>query len=251
MKIRLIQFFIFTLFSLLILSCDSPSKENHAETKSNDVAISKLNEAVSDVTVDANRHEVVVTEVLNTAEYTYLKVREKGDLFWIATVKLKKPKIGDTYLYKGGIKKKNFRSREFNRVFEILYLVSDIWKEPVAGKNIADAHKSIQTPITNTPVNIPPAKGAIPINELIKKSAEYNGKKVTVTGKCVKFNPMIMERNWVHLIDGTITEGNLTVTTKEKVAVGAVVTFEGIIVRNKDFGAGYKYDVLMEEAVLK
>jgi len=32
--------------------------------------------------------------------------------------------------------------------------------------------------------------------------------------------------------------------------VGDVVTFEGVITLDKDFGAGYFYKVIMEEAVL-
>jgi len=59
-----------------------------------------------------------------------------------------------------------------------------------------------------------------------------------------------MGRNWVHLQDGTSGSGNydLTITTQDEVSLGEVVTFEGMIVLNKDFGAGYAYDVLMEEA---
>lgn len=38
---------------------------------------------------------------------------------------------------------------------------------------------------------------------------------------------------------------------QEQVNVGDVVAFEGKISLNKDFGAGYAYDVLMEEAKRK
>ena len=59
-----------------------------------------------------------------------------------------------------------------------------------------------------------------------------------------------MAMHWVHLKDGTGEEGtdDLTITTDETVIVGQVVTFEGTIVLNKDFGAGYKYDVIMQQA---
>ena len=62
-----------------------------------------------------------------------------------------------------------------------------------------------------------------------------------------------MGKNWVHLQDGTGEPGNddLLVTTQEEVAVGDVVVFEGTIVLNKDFGSGYSYEILMEEAKLQ
>jgi hypothetical protein len=62
-----------------------------------------------------------------------------------------------------------------------------------------------------------------------------------------------MDRNWVHLQDGTSDSGSfdLTVTTEEEVNVGDVLTFEGKIKLDKDFGAGYSYEVIMEQAKLK
>jgi hypothetical protein len=59
-----------------------------------------------------------------------------------------------------------------------------------------------------------------------------------------------MGKNWVHIQDGTEYQGgfDLTITTDGQVAVGETVTFEGKIVLDKDFGYGYSYPVLMEEA---
>ena len=83
---------------------------------------------------------------------------------------------------------------------------------------------------------------------------KYNGKKVVIKGEVVKTNFEIMNRNWFHIQDGT-ADGNkfdLTVTSLEKdVKVGDVITFEGKIALNKDFGYGYYYEVLMEEAIIK
>jgi hypothetical protein len=75
---------------------------------------------------------------------------------------------------------------------------------------------------------------------------------VKVRGKVIKLNNMIMNRNWVHLQDASVEgqEVDLTLTTTDNVMLGAVVAFEGKITLNKDFGAGYKYDIIMEEARL-
>jgi len=95
-----------------------------------------------------------------------------------------------------------------------------------------------------------PAKGGLTLAELFKNAEEYNGKNVTIKGKVVKINSRIMNRNWVHLQDGTEYNGKyeLTVTTKQDFKVGDIITLTGKIVLNKDFGYGYKYDILMEDA---
>jgi len=71
-----------------------------------------------------------------------------------------------------------------------------------------------------------------------------------VQGSVVKLNNMIMNRNWVHIQDASIKneKTDLTVTTDENVAMGDIVAFEGKISLNKDFGAGYKYEIIMEDA---
>ncbi len=71
----------------------------------------------------------------------------------------------------------------------------------------------------------------------------------------VKVSKMIMGKHWIHIQDGT---GNplenthdLVVTTMAEPAMNSVVTVEGTLAANKDFGAGYKYDVIIEGAEVK
>ena len=69
-------------------------------------------------------------------------------------------------------------------------------------------------------------------------------------GEVTKFNPSIMDRNWIHLQDGTEFEGqfDLTATSLESFKVGSIVTLEGILALNQDFGYGYMYELLLEKA---
>ena len=71
---------------------------------------------------NASTHQVVVQEVLSTDKYNYLKVEEEGQEFWVAISK-QDIAVGETIQYSGGLLKRNFFSREFNRVFETVYLV--------------------------------------------------------------------------------------------------------------------------------
>jgi hypothetical protein len=204
-------------------------------------------------TMSQSEHKVTVQEVLNTDKYSYLRVTENGGEHWVAILK-RDVKIGGTYYYTGGLLKRNFQSQEFNRTFETVYLVSDFREQPAGaggGTTVAEAHANVEnSTASEEPVNVTPAQGAVKIAELFSNAAKYEGKQVKVTGKVVKVNPMIINRNWLHLQDGS-GKKDLTVTTTENVTLGSVVTLEGTIAVNKDFGAGYKYDVIMEAAVIK
>jgi hypothetical protein len=99
-------------------------------------------------------------------------------------------------------------------------------------------------------VKVDACKDCIKISDLLENKKNYSGKTVKVTGKVTKYNPEIMGKNWIHIQDGSEFDGSfdLTITTDQKVAVGDIITFEGKIVLDKDFGYGYFYNVLMEDA---
>lgn len=91
------------------------------------------------------------------------------------------------------------------------------------------------------------------VQEIYQEKTKLNGKRVTLRAKVVKYNEAIMGKNWLHLRDGTGKEpaNDLTVTTQAKAKVGDTVLLEGTVVVDKDLGAGYKYDVLIEDAKVK
>jgi hypothetical protein len=99
-------------------------------------------------------------------------------------------------------------------------------------------------------VKVDPCKDCIKISDLLENKKAYSGKTIKVTGKVTKFNPEIMGKNWIHIQDGSEFQGgfDLTITTEQKVSVGEIITFEGKIALDKDFGYGYFYNVLMEDA---
>jgi len=90
------------------------------------------------------------------------------------------------------------------------------------------------------------------VADLYAKKDTLSGKQVSLRGKVMKFSPMIMGKNWLHIQDGSgdaaAGTNDITVTTAQEAAVGDVVTVKGTLVANKDFGAGYSYDVIIEDA---
>lgn len=105
---------------------------------------------------------------------------------------------------------------------------------------------------TSHAAEIKKAKGGYTVEELYVKKSELNGKKVAVRGKVVKFNSGIMGRNWIHLQDGSGKQGtnDITLTTNQSVKVGDTILATGNLAINKDFGGGYNYEVIVEEATL-
>lgn len=112
----------------------------------------------------------------------------------------------------------------------------------------AKAHQS-QSVVAKADIKLEPCADCITIGRLLADKKSFSGKTIKVKGVVTKVNEEIMDRNWIHIQDGTEAEGNydLTVTSDQKVTVGETVTFEGKIALDKDFGYGYFYNVLMEE----
>jgi hypothetical protein len=103
-------------------------------------------------------------------------------------------------------------------------------------------------------VKVPKAEGADArtVAEVWTQKAALKEKRVAVRGKVVKFSAGIMGRNWVHLRDGSGSQGkgdnDITVTTRDNAEVGEVVVARGTVRLDKDFGAGYAYPVIIEDA---
>ena len=185
-------------------------------------------------------HTVTIEEVLPTAKYVYLRVKEGNDEFWIATNKME-VKVGKTYFYRGGLLKTNFESKEHNRIFDKMYLVSALVESDHS------SHVAADKPANTSTTKAVDVKGSVKIAELVANPEKYAGKTIQVSGRCVKINPNIMGRNWVHLQDGSKDDFDLVITCNIQIPVGHTVTMTGRVALNKDFGAGYQYDILLEE----
>lgn len=88
------------------------------------------------------------------------------------------------------------------------------------------------------------------VAELNQNKAALAGQTIRAEGKVVKVNNGIMGRNFVHVQDGTgdANSNNLIVTSKQTASVGDQVSVTGVVVVNRDFGMGYSYPLLIEEA---
>ena len=119
------------------------------------------------------------------------------------------------------------------------------------GFRTRDQKRSIQKGKTSV-VNVEKAPNGIRIAELFENPKAYLNKQVIIKGQVVKVNNGVMQVNFVHLQDGSTGNGkyDITITTNDEFKIGEVVTIKGTVILNKDFGAGYVYDVLIEKAVI-
>ena len=78
------------------------------------------------------------------------------------------------------------------------------------------------------------------------------GNEVVLRAKVVKFNGGILGTNFMHVQDGTGGEGtnDLTITSRTTVRVGDTVLVRGVLVADKDFGYGYEYPLIIEDATV-
>ena len=229
-----------SLVALLVLVQCKPKNEK--------TEVVKVAEAVKENT---NSHKITVKEVLDANAYTYLLVNEGEKEYWIAVPKTE-VKVGKTYTYEGGMEMKKFESKDLKRTFDSVLFVEGLTDPdaPVATETVVNPKDIL--PDTELSKGITLAKGAISLHDLFSGRDKLEGKTVILTGKVIKFMPEIMNKNWIHLQDGTSYNGfnDITITSLEKVKVDAIVTLKGTVVLNKDLGSGYKYDILIEDAVV-
>lgn len=92
------------------------------------------------------------------------------------------------------------------------------------------------------------------VGDIYKERAELAGKQVRVRGEVVKVNNHIMKRNFLHIQDGTgdAADGSndLTLTSQDTAKPGDQITAVGTVVLDHDFGSGYRYPILVEEATI-
>jgi len=203
---------------------------------------------------ESNVKKIVVEEVLQTSSYSYLLSNHNGQNQWFATLKLDAV-VGDTYYYEGGLEMKDFNSKELNKTFASVIFLEGVYTSEAS--MVSGNGRSGSPQITNSASSvidsiIEPEEGGISIAELMADKSSYGDKMIKIRGKVVKYNAGIMGKNWLHIQDGTSNgeENDITVTTDMSAKVGDVLTVEGVIALDKDFGAGYFYKIIMEDAQL-
>jgi hypothetical protein len=195
-----------------------------------------------------------VLETMDSGGYTYARLATVEGEVWVAAP-ITPLEVGDQVGFTGGQQMRDFHAPSLGRTFESIWFVGSL---PKAGEEaaVAEAHAGVgaasgaEASPEVAAGSVAAAEGGHTIAELYGKRSEFAGQQVVVAGKVVKYNAGIMGKNWIHLQDGTGEEGtnDLTVTTQATTAVGDEVLVRGVLVLDRDFGAGYRYDLIIEDA---
>ncbi len=196
-------------------------------------------------------------ESIDAGTYSYLRLKTDDGEVWAATMRTQAPK-GTWVVIRDPMLMTNFEAKSLNRTFPRIYFGS---KADTAGASSpAAAHAAVheQRPQASDVKVARVAKATGPtgrtVDEVFSQRRQLGGKKVAVRGTVVKFSAGIMNRNWVHLRDGSGSSkdatNDLLVTTKQTVKAGDVVLAQGVARTDADFGAGYTYPIVLEGAML-
>lgn len=253
--------YIWFIVLILAVSCNSGSDNTSQDYNALDKVMDRISsgdERDADGTkanAGGKYQLAVALEAMDAGTYTYVKLDENGRQFWAAITAMP-VEVGKTYAYSGAMMMKDFESKKLGRTFDSVMFIQNFTETQTIGAESSsfqksDPHAHTKTRLHNH-IKVEPATGGITIAGIFSNLASLSDSQVTVKGQVVKISKNIMNRNWIHIQDGTKSDKHydLTITTFEPVSfsVGDEVTFTGTLSVDKDFGAGYRYDAILENA---
>jgi hypothetical protein len=183
----------------------------------------------------AGRITGTVVETMDSGGYTYVLIDTGSGEVWAAAPPVS-VNPGDTVSFDGSMPMTGYHSPTLDRAFDQIYFTGAIELD------VPQAESSDK--------EIAKAEGGVTVAEVFARSTDLVGTEIAIRGEVVKYNAQILGTNWLHIQDGTGAEGtnDLTVTTNATAAVGDIVLVRGVLASDRDFGAGYVYDLIVEEA---
>jgi hypothetical protein len=200
-----------------------------------------------------------VAETMDTGGYTYVLVDNGTESVWVAAPEFE-VEVGDQVAVPTALAMENYYSKTLDRTFDVVYFAEAVQVGGDGGSGamsggMPPGHVPVGKDAGSPPADvdlsgIEKAAGGMTVGEVWAARTDLGGKEVVVRGKVVKSLSGIMGKNWIHIQDGTGEQNSndLTVTTDKPVSVGSLVLVKGVAAVDKDFGAGYFYPVIVEDA---
>ncbi len=248
MKTRIL--YLLLLFTLTVLVGCQQNSTTQSPTQSPQTPINNISGSV--------------VETMNVLGYTYVLVETDNEQIWAATPQFN-VNVGDLVVVPEGMPMHNYYSQTLDRHFDVVYFVESILNASSATASTGGTPQG-QMPAGHPPISgvgttaptavtdIDKLEGGMSIEEIYAARADLSGQEINLRAQVVKFSPQIMGTNWIHLQDGS---GNpeagthdLTVTSNTQLKVGDIVIASGKLTIDKDFGHGYVYDLIMENAIV-
>ena len=258
--------FAFVVAACLSVACSTPPAGSAASAPGASAGAAAAATAPAAAGADSGTIRGAVAETMNSGGYTYARLTVDGKDTWIAGSEFP-VKVGDQLTAAVDMPMENFRSRTLNRDFPVIYFVRDValngqaLSAGAAGGSmpaLAGSHGGSESAAVEAPEEprliaaVAPVPGSVKIADVWAKRTALSGKPLVLRGQVVKVNLAIMGTNWYHLQDGSgvVKDGthDLVVTSAAELKAGDVVTVNGTLTTDKDFGAGYSYEAIVENA---
>jgi len=254
------KYFISILPVIVSIGLITACEKNEADTG----AVSTMQEANAQTPVlpAGDLISGTVLETMDGGGYTYVQLETDSGTMWAAGP-IAQVEVGSTVTIETNMPMPNFRSTALERDFDMLYFVGSFGTAGTTGSTSADM-SNMENPhgdmsnmaalglggeqVTVTiDADIAKAEGGNSIAEILAQQQELADTSVRVRGKVIKYTQKVLGKDWIHIRD-TQDGGDLTITTTDKVALGDTILAEGTLLLNKDYGYGYVYEVIMEDA---
>lgn len=263
---------VLVLLLFLPACANEPQPSGSGEEKGAAMEVSQGRTAAADVEKQTSSPvKGKVVETMDAGPYTYIQLDIGSDMRLWAAIPKKDLEIGEEITLHGGdMVVENFNSSTLNRTFDIIIFATGVSSDSdqefddgeAAGDYGDDAVLDTIPASGGSAGNVVPFAGVIVekapgvdghrVVEIFEKASILDKKNVVVRGQVVKFSKNIMGKNWIHIQDGTgdpeKNTHDLVVTTTDTVEIGDIVTVEGQAAAAIDFGYGYEYDVIVENA---
>jgi hypothetical protein len=216
-------------------------------------AFANQNTIATEPAITENTISGKITDVIESAGYTYAEVDTGTTKVWAATT-TSDVKVGDTISFSASMPMQKYHSKSLNREFPLVYFAASFNTAPAATTTAsatkASPHEHITRHQTTRPLKeFSKADGGNTIAELYANKDKLKGKTVHLRGQVTKVTNNVMGKNWLHISDSS-TADDLTVTSSNSAAMDDIVVIDGKLSLDKDYGYGYVYPLIVEDAAI-
>lgn len=231
--------------TLLALSCN---QQREATEKAEQIAANAAAATAPPEVAEVDGSGMIgpVIETMDAGGYTYVHIKTPAGEVWAAGPPTR-VKVGQVVEIRNPMPMADFKSGSLDRTFELIYFSAGI-TAPGQG-DVATGATSAQGESAQGE-RVAKATDGVTIEDVFLKKDALVGKEILLRGKVVKFTPQIMGKNWFHMQDGSGGAGtnDLTITTAKTLTVGDLVLVRGVLLGDQDYGFGYSYKVIIEDA---
>ena len=244
--------FLGLIFFLLLAGCQSNQQPSSQIGENSQALAAHGAMDGTGISETANILKGKVLERIDADRYSYLRLSVESGETWAAVLQAD-VQVGDEVTIPNPMPMDGFESKTLNRKFERI-MFGVLAESEDTQRMIMDAHSAVTEAVDIGSIRVDKASGpgGRTILEIFAEKNDLKDRKVAVRGKVTKVNANILGKTWIHIQDGTgdsqSKTNDLVVTSQDSPAVGDTILVEGVLRTDKNYGMGYVFPVVIEDA---